>query len=198
VVAVAEAQQDEDSVPFTLSLRGTSGPNEIYIQYSIASGKFLITANGVLHQPYGDDGKPISACARSPSGNPNRLSCGIRAIGGFEVDAGAGNDTVIVGGRVRVSATLRGGAGNDDLAGGGNTDKLLGGPGHDKLAGRGGADFLYGGPHRDTIFGGPGQDVLLGGPGRDLLLGGFGRDIERHGRRSSGARRGGSAGTSAG
>jgi len=189
-VATAVAQQQE-SVPFTLTLRGTPGPNEIFIQYSVAAAKFVITANGTLNQPFGENGKPISACA-NPRGNTNRLSCGSRAIGGFEVDAGSGNDTVIVGGSVRVSTTLRGGPGNDDLAGGDNTDKLLGGPGHDKLAGRGGADFLYGGPHRDVIFGGPGQDVLLGGPGRDRLLGGPGRDIERHGRRSSTPRRSGS------
>lgn len=192
-LAVA-AVQKQKRLPFTLTLQGSSGPNEILIWYSISSGRYVITANGLLPQPVGDDGRPITACI-NPDGKPNRLSCAYRAVAGFEVDAGAGNDTVILTGRVRVSATLFGGAGNDDLAGGGNTDKLYGGRGRDKLAGRNGADYLFGGAHRDQVFGGRGPDFLSGGPGADLLRGGPGRDTERQGPRGSTARRGGDSGS---
>lgn len=185
-----EAAQDQRPQPFTLTLQGSSGPNEIFIWYSVASGRYVITANGFLPRPVGDDGEPVSACV-NPGGKRDRLSCASRAIGGFEVNAGGGNDSVVVLGRVRVSTMLVGGPGNDDLAGGRNTDRLIGGYGNDKLAGRDGADYLFGGPQRDFLYGGRGLDVLIGGPGFDRLRGGPGRDVERQGRpRRSGPRRG--------
>lgn len=119
-----------------------------------------------------------SLCAHPP-GNPNELLCHAPAIAGFEVNAGAGDDRVVVARNVSVPVTLRGGAGDDVLVGGAGPDKLLGGPGADTLVGWKGADFLYGGPGRDRLLGGPGADTLRGGPGLDILRGGPGADDQR-------------------
>lgn len=118
-----------------------------------------------------------SLCTHPP-GNPNELLCQAPQIAGFEVNAGAGDDRVVVAKNVSAPVTLRGGAGDDVLVGGAGPDKLLGGPGNDTLVGRRGADLLYGGPGNDKLFGGPGSDLLVGGPGADLLRGGPGEDRE--------------------
>jgi hypothetical protein len=109
-----------------------------------------------------------------PTGLENELQCEAAAIAGFEVNAGAGNDSVSVAANLPIPVTLRGGPGDDTLMGGSAADKLTGGPGNDLLSGHGGADLLYGGPGDDRLLGGPGDDRLLGGPGEDTLLGGFG------------------------
>lgn len=114
-------------------------------------------------------------CAHPP-GMPNELLCQAPAIAGFEVNAGGGDDRVVVARNVTVPVTLRGGAGDDVLVGGAGPDKLLGGPGDDVLIGRGGADLLHGGAGNDRLFGGPGDDVLIGGPGEDVLRGGPGEN----------------------
>jgi hypothetical protein len=113
-----------------------------------------------------------------PDGQENELVCEAPAIGGFEVNAGGGDDFVSVDPRVRIPATLRGGPGNDRLAGGGGADKLVGGAGNDILSGRGGSDSLFGGPENDLLFGGSGDDLLNGGSGSDRLHGQGGRNQE--------------------
>ncbi len=112
-----------------------------------------------------------------PEGQSNELLCDAAAIGGFEVNAGAGEDSVIVSGAVPVSVTLRGGPDNDRLVGGANSDKLIGGPGDDVLVGRSGMDSLFGGPGNDRLVGGPHRDTLRGGPGEDGLFGGQGENV---------------------
>jgi Ca2+-binding RTX toxin-like protein len=97
------------------------------------------------------------------------LSCEATAIAGFEINTGAGNDTVTLGKTVPVPATIRGGEGDDVLTGGAGADKLIGGPGNDELNGRGGDDLLIGGSGDDTLNGGTGEDKLLGGSGHNLL-----------------------------
>jgi hypothetical protein len=114
-----------------------------------------------------------TVCSNPPE-KPNELICQAAAIGSFEVNAGAGDDSVSVAGNVPVPVTLRGGAGADRLTGGGGPDRLIGGSGDDHLYGRGGADVLYGGSGDDVLNGGPGNDVLRGGPGQDTLIGGSG------------------------
>ncbi len=115
-----------------------------------------------------------STVCSNPPEKPNELVCQAAAIGGFEVNAGGGDDSVGVAGNVPVPVTMRGGAGADRLIGGGGPDKLLGGPGDDHLSGRGGADVLYGGSGNDVLVGGSGNDVLRGGAGQDTLIGGPG------------------------
>jgi Ca2+-binding RTX toxin-like protein len=95
-----------------------------------------------------------------PEKHPEALSCEATAIAGFEINTGAGNDTVTLGRTVPVPATIRGGEGDDVLTGGAGNDKLLGGPGNDELNGRGGNDLLIGGPGEDKLNGGPGQNIL--------------------------------------
>jgi Ca2+-binding RTX toxin-like protein len=114
-----------------------------------------------------------SICA-NPPGNPNELICQAPAITGFEVNAGGGNDRVVIAREVPVPVTLRGGAGNDELVGGAGGDSLLGNAGIDRLVGRAGGDSLMGGEGDDRLVGGSGNDLLRGGPGSDELVGGSG------------------------
>lgn len=109
-----------------------------------------------------------------PEERPNQLFCAAPPIGGFEVNAGAGDDTVIVAREVAVPVTLRGGPGRDRLVGGAAGDKLVGGPDEDVLVGRAGHDSLFGGPGDDRLFGHSGNDVLRGEAGNDTLAGGTG------------------------
>jgi hypothetical protein len=111
-----------------------------------------------------------------PEGEPNRLVCAAAPIGGFEVNAGAGDDSVMVARAIPVPVTLRGGPGMDRLAGGGAGDRLVGGPGDDVLIGRGGHDSLFGGAGDDWLAGCSGNDLLQGDSGVDALLGGSGRN----------------------
>jgi len=111
-----------------------------------------------------------------PEAQPTRLICEAPPIGGFEVNAGAGDDSVVVAGEIPVPVTLRGGPGMDRLAGGGAGDKLVGGAGDDVLVGRSGHDSLFGGPGDDRLLGGAGWDLLRGEAGVDTLLGGSGRN----------------------
>lgn len=122
-------------------------------------------------------------CEHSP-GNPNELICQAPLVAGFEVNAGSGDDSVVVSNEVLVAVTMRGGQGADTLVGGGGPDKLIGSEGNDRLVGRGGDDLIFGGPGNDSIYGGPGEDVLRGGPGNDILSGGAGvNDIRQDLRR---------------
>lgn len=112
-----------------------------------------------------------------PEERPNELFCDAVKIGGFEVNAGAGNDYVRIFHYVQIPVTLRGGPGDDRLIGGGGGDKLVGGPGNDLLKGFVGDDALFGGPGDDRLLGGSGDDALSGGPGLDVLLGGSGTNV---------------------
>jgi hypothetical protein len=111
-----------------------------------------------------------------PEGKETELVCASSSIGGFEVNAGGGDDTVTVAREVPIPVTLRGGPGNDRLAGGAADDRLVGGSGDDTLIGRAGADSLFGGPGSDRLIGGSGNDLLHGDSGEDTLLGGSGRN----------------------
>ncbi len=111
-----------------------------------------------------------------PEGQANVLFCSASSIGGFEVNAGAGDDSVVLAFNVPVPVTVRGGPGRDRLVGGAGADKLIGGAGADKLIGRTGADYLYGGPGDDYLIGGGGNDLLHGNSGKDTLSGGSGRN----------------------
>lgn len=117
-------------------------------------------------------------CENTP-GMPTELVCKAPLVAGFEVNAGEGNDTVVVANAVEVPVTMRGGPGKDTLTGGGGPDKLIGGDGNDKLAGRGGDDLVFGGEGNDELFGGGGDDVLRGGVGHDTLTGGTGENVVR-------------------
>ncbi|MBC7852851.1 MAG: phosphatase PAP2 family protein [Pirellulaceae bacterium] len=102
------------------------------------------------------------------------------------VDAGAGNDTVIIGGNIRLNAEVHGGdgidtligaSGHDILNGGEGNDVLIGLDGHDSLHGGGGNDVAIAGSGNDQVFGGAGNDTLQGDLGNDVVVGGLGNDI---------------------
>lgn len=87
------------------------------------------------------------------------------------VDAGFGNDTVIIRAGIAKPVFLYGGYGNDQLYGGAGNDQLYGGAGADYLFGRGGNDLIFGGTGSDTIDGGLGTNtVVQGTPGRTRQL----------------------------
>ncbi len=123
---------------------------------------------------------------------------GVSLISG---DFGDGNDTLVVSPGVLVSATIYGGAGNDNLnysgsgsatLNGGAGDDVLtlgngvsggtlyGGDGNDQLTAEitGGVGVaLYGQAGNDTLVGGAGSDILDGGDGNDILQGRGGGDV---------------------
>jgi len=116
-----------------------------------------------------------SVCEHPPD-NPNELLCQAALVGSFEINAGSGDDTVVVAKDVPAQITSRGGPGNDTLVGGDGPDKLIGGAGDDRLAGRGGDDLIFGGDGADLIIGGPGKDLLRGGLGEDRFASNAGDD----------------------
>lgn len=142
-----------------LVLAGSTGPNEIRISLSADGRSYVIDSSSALEA--GGD-----LCANPPE-NPNELECEAAAIDGIWFNGEAGDDVVIVGRKVPVPVTLRGGAGDDTLVGGAGNDKLMGGPGDDTLVGRSGDDSLYGGPGNDKLVGGHGEDTCVGGRGHD-------------------------------
>lgn len=147
-------------------LAGGPEDNSIEIKLSPDGRTYVIDSSGPL-----EIGGQVCA---NPPGMPTELICQAPMIAGFEVNAGAGNDVVMLGRDLPVPVTLRGGTGNDELFGGSAGDLLLGGVGDDRLVGRPGADSLLGGDGVDTLIGGAGNDLLRGGTAEDVLLGGSG------------------------
>ena len=84
------------------------------------------------------------------------------------VDAGAGDDRVVIAGDVREDAVLSGGAGDDVLKGGAGNDDLRGGSGADRLLALKGDNVLSGGAGADVLRTGRGDDRLSGGDGNDI------------------------------
>jgi Ca2+-binding RTX toxin-like protein len=135
-----------------LVLAGSPGDDRITIELS-ADGRAYEIESATPLEVAG------TVCAH-PEKRPEALLCEAAPIAGFEINTGAGDDTVTLGRTVPVPATIRGGEGDDVLTGGAGADKLIGGPGNDELNGRGGNDLLIGGPGNDVLIGGPGQNIL--------------------------------------
>jgi Ca2+-binding RTX toxin-like protein len=144
-----------------LVLAGSPGDDRITIELSADGRSYEIESATPLEVG--------GTVCTHPGKRPEALSCEAVAIAGFEVNTGAGDDTVTLGRTVPVPATIRGGEGDDVLTGGNGNDKLIGGSGDDELNGRGGDDLLIGGSGDDTLNGGPGEDRLIGGSGRNVL-----------------------------
>jgi len=144
-----------------LVLAGSPGDDRITIELSLDGRSYEVESATPLEVG--------GTVCTHPGKRPEALTCEASAIAGFEINTGAGNDTVTLGHTVPVPATIRGGEGNDVLTGGTGNDKLIGGPGSDELNGRAGNDLLIGGPGDDTLNGGPGEDKLTGGSGHNVL-----------------------------
>jgi Ca2+-binding RTX toxin-like protein len=168
LAAGAAPSADAAKPPLTVLLAGGSEANTIAIGLSDDGRSYVIDSVVPLEVGGG-------VCSH-PEAQPNELVCEATPIGGFEVNAGAGDDSVTVAREVPIPVTLRGGPGLDRLVGGAGPDKLVGGPGEDLLIGRAGADSLFGGPGVDRLVGHSGNDHLHGGSGVDVLLGGSGRN----------------------
>lgn len=82
-------------------------------------------------------------------------------VSGIVVDAGDGDDHVLIGANIQTAAELYGGAGNDHLQGGGGDDCIFGEDGDDRLFGGAGNDWLFGGPGVDFLDGGDGDNHLV-------------------------------------
>jgi Ca2+-binding RTX toxin-like protein len=162
----AVAHAAEPSI--TVLLAGGSEANTIAIGLSGDGRNYLI--DSVVPLEVGGD-----VCSH-PEEIQNELVCEATWIAGFEVNAGAGEDSVTVARGVAIPVTLRGGPGADRLIGGAGPDKLIGGSGEDVLVGRAGSDSLFGGPGDDRLVGGSGNDLLHGESGEDTLIGGTGRN----------------------
>ncbi len=153
LVAWAATTAHASEPKLTVLLAGGSEANMISIALSPDGRDYVI--NSVVPLDVGGN-----LCAH-PEGRENELICAATSIGGFEVNSGAGDDSVVVGREVPVPVTLRGGPGADRLVGGSGADRLVGGSGDDVLVGRLGDDSLFGGPGRDTLLGGPGSNQLV-------------------------------------
>ncbi|MEL6104936.1 MAG: PKD domain-containing protein, partial [Planctomycetota bacterium] len=115
------------------------------------------------------------------------------------IDAGFGDDKIVIDQQFTLPVTVLGGYGDDDITGGGGRLTALGGWGDDVISGGSADDELFGegtGQPNQTMFvvptsgetvvvdhtdadlidGGLGDDVLFGGPGIDQLQGGAGND----------------------
>jgi Ca2+-binding RTX toxin-like protein len=102
------------------------------------------------------------------------------ANGAYELDGGAGVDTVSFKGLTSAMIVDLGVTAAQTTALGSmtfiNIENLTGGSGADKLMGNDFANTLDGGAGNDLLYGKAGDDILHGGAGNDLLDGGLGRD----------------------
>ena len=95
----------------------------------------------------------------------------VASLQSITIDAGAGDDDVLIDERIDLSADVRGGAGNDVLTGGAGNDDLSGGPGNDVITPGPGRDSVGAGAGNDRIVSRDSQpDVIDCGPGRDMAI----------------------------
>ena len=92
----------------------------------------------------------------------------------IDVEAGNGNDTVLIDGTFTTTEATRidGQNGDDRLIGGSGNEVLIGGRGDDFIDGNGGVDTAFLGKGDDTFVWDPGDasDVVEGGAGFDKLV----------------------------
>lgn len=110
----------------TLTITGTPRPESILIGVAGRGGMLRVVVDGKVVGRFGP-------------------------VGRIAIDAGAGNDTVLVGPRVVAPAVIHGGPGNDHLQGGGGPDLVYGDDGDDVLVGSGGRDALVAGQGRNRV-----------------------------------------------
>ncbi len=92
----------------------------------------------------------------------------------IDVEAGNGNDTVLIDGTFTTTKATRinGQNGDDTLIGGSGNEVLVGGRGDDFVDGNGGADTAFLGQGDDTFVWDPGDasDIVEGGAGFDKMV----------------------------
>jgi Ca2+-binding RTX toxin-like protein len=92
------------------------------------------------------------------------------------LNAGAGNDTVVINTALLRGITVNGDDGDDVITGSPDDDILNGGAGNDTLNGNAGDDRITGNTGSDTMNGDAGNDVMVWNPGdgSDVMNGGAG------------------------
>ena len=132
----------------TLEVHGSSASERIALRLSPGGGQLLIDV--------GDDGSA-------------ERSFDLATFGSIAVDAGNGDDVVLIeGGFTATKATtIAGGNGDDTLLGGSGPEIFVGGRGDDVADGNGGADTAFMGSGDDTFVWDPGDgsDRFEGGGG---------------------------------
>lgn len=101
---------------------------------------------------------------------------GDKGISEVKIDAGQGDDNVVLKGDYKTS-TVRLGGGDDEIQGGDGVDSIYGDRDNDTISGGGGDDGLYGGRGDDILNGDDGDDIIYGGDDNDIINGGAGNDI---------------------
>ena len=101
-------------------------------------------------------------------------SFALATFGAIAVDAGNGDDVVLIDGTFTATkpTTIAGGNGDDTLLGGSGGETLDGGRGDDVADGNGGSDTAFMGGGDDTFIWDPGDgsDRFEGGPGSDTMV----------------------------
>ena len=88
-----------------------------------------------------------------------------------QIDAGKGNDTIIIGKKAGNDNTFMAGAGNDTITVSGGTQLIDGGAGADRITVSGGTQTIEGGAGNDTItVKGGNNHTLSGGAGNDKYV----------------------------
>lgn len=157
-----------------LTITGTAGDDTIQIRHTANNG-YRIDANA--QAPIFITDPVITIVVQAGDGNDTIVVASSVAVPTF-ISGEGGNDTITTNGQR--NDTLDGGEGNDTLSAGGGSDQLFGGNGNDLLNGNAGDDDLNGEAGNDTLSGGGGNDLLDGGEDDDVLSGGAGND-EVHG-----------------
>ena len=160
-----------DLVPGTLTVNGTNANNAInYVQGSAAANGQVSVDNFEPIEFSNKTDLTINAGALDDQINLNNASLptGLATI---TVNAGEGNDRVVMAGLpAPLAATVNGGFGDDFIDGTLVPGAVL------ILYGNEGNDVLKGGAAGDTINGGDGDDTMVGGGGNNTFDGGAGFD----------------------
>jgi len=127
----------------TILIRGTRRADKFTL-YNQADGRLMVVVNN-------------RAMEHLPTAGINRI----------RIEAGNGDDTMIITTSIKQPLELIGGDGNDTM---------LASDGKDLLQGGAGDDILLGGNNDDTLDGGDGHDTLRGNAGNDVLLNGEDND----------------------
>jgi hypothetical protein len=174
----------------TLVYGADDGANRLGV--SVAAG------GAVFEDPVATLGPPIEGC-----GTALPLTCTLTNVETLDIDLGAQDDTIALGGAGLPPAIVNGGLGDDradystregarialdgsdaavkfssveNATGSPGVDAIIGNDVTNRLVGVAGADDISGGGGSDQLLGGAGDDTLDGGAGDDTLVGGADTD----------------------